>query len=280
MAIPDIPSRFSSVIVRGNAASAHPAALAMVWGGLLADAGGSGRRQADLREVTVSTGTITLIVVILVVVAIVAAVVSMRLRRRGAEEALAGPEYDRLVAEVGPRKARSELLKRRQRVAGLGIKSLSDERRAAYTSQWETAQEQFVDKPAQTVRSAGSLITAVAVDRGYEVADHDQLMADLSVYHGRHLDGYRNAWGTTERSEQATTEDLRQALLDYRALFFDLLESTDEVSGAQDDATAGVPQQRPWKQVTQGRHWKTQRQQNGDATLAESEQTTAAGGNS
>jgi hypothetical protein len=211
-----------------------------------------------------SAGTIILIVVILVIVAVATAVMSTRMRRRVAERNLVGPEYDRLVDEVGPRKARAEFEKRRQRVDGLGIKSLSPERRSAYAGQWDTAQEQFIDRPAQAVNAAGALITAVGVDRGYEVTDHDQFMTDLSVFHGRHLDGYRNARLTTERAEQATTEALRRAMLSYRELFFDLIESSDGGSLAPAQEPDMVPAQSPWKQVTQGRHWKTRQQEDSD----------------
>jgi hypothetical protein len=215
----------------------------------------------------VSAGIIVLIVVVLVVIAAVAAVASMRIRRNAAERKLLGPEYDRLADEVGPRQANEEFDKRRQRVDRLGVKSLSGERRTAYVSQWEAAQEQFIDSPAQAVAAADSLISAVAADRGYEVADHDQLLTDLSVYHGRHLDGYRQARVVTGQGGQATTEDMRQALLGYRGLFFDLLEY-DDLDGTPDDGrsepaeAAEVPAQRPpWKQVTQGLHWKTRQQE-------------------
>jgi hypothetical protein len=223
-----------------------------------------------------SGGIIALIVLILVIVAIAAAVMSVRMRRRADEQSLVGPEYDRLAAEVGPRKAREELEKRRQRVDGLGIRSLSSERRTAYAGQWEVGQEQFVDSPAQAVSVAGALITAVAVDRGYEITDRDQLVTDLSVYHGRHLDGYRHACRATEQAGRATTEDLRRALLDYRPLFFDLLElnpsePADSARPVPGQAAGQVPAQRswkqvtqgrrPWKQVTQGRHWKTRQQE-------------------
>ena len=211
-----------------------------------------------------SAGTIILIVVILVIVAVATAVMSTRMRRRVAERNLVGPEYDRLVDDVGPRKARAEFEKRRQRVDGLGIKSLSPERRSAYAGQWDTAQEQFIDSPARAVNAAGALITAVAVDRGYEVTDHDQLMTDLSVFHGRHLDGYRNARRTTERAEQATTEALRRAMLSYRGLFFDLIESAGGGSLAPAREPDVVPAQSPWKQVTQGRYWKPRQQESSD----------------
>src|SRR5262249_29609387 len=80
-----------------------------------------------------------------------------------------------------------------QRVDGLGITSLSDEKRSAYARRWDAAQERFIDSPAQAVSMADSLVTAVAAERGYQAADDDVLLEDLSVYHRRHLDGYPTA---------------------------------------------------------------------------------------
>ena len=211
-----------------------------------------------------SAGTIIVIVVILVLVAAAAAGASILLRRRAGTRGLHGAEYDRLAGEVGPRKAQAEFAKRRQRVDGLGLKSLSDERRTAYTGQWNVAQEQFVDNPAQSVRAAAAMIAAVTADRGYDVTNHEQLLTDLSVYHGRYLDGYRHARKVAARAAQATTEDMRRALLSHRVLFFDLLESPGYVRpdpGQAPAAPAQVTGQRPGQQITQGRHWKTKRQE-------------------
>lgn len=239
-----------------------------------------------------SAATIIVIVVVLVILAVAAAAASMRINRRRIEHHNYGPEYDRLVREVGPRKADAEFARRRQRVDGLGIRSLSDERRTAFSRQWDAAQEQFIDSPAQSVDAADSLVKAVAAERGYQTADDGQFLADLSVYHGRHLDGYRGARQTAGRTGQVTTEGRRRALLAYRTLFFDLLElpdngaradenraaagnaalsqasadqaATDQAAG-EANANAGQASPRPaWKQATQGMHWKNQRAENDD----------------
>jgi hypothetical protein len=219
----------------------------------------------------VSAGIIIVIVVVLLLVAAAAAVASMLLTRRSAERTMLGAEYRRLADEVGPRKAQAEFAKRRQRVDGLGLKSLSDERKAAYAAQWDVAQEQFIDNPAQSVRAAAAMIAAVTADRGYDVTNHEQLLTDLSVYHGRYLDGYRRARKVAGRAGQATTEDLRQALLGYRVLFFDVLGSPGYVRpepGQAPAAPAQVTGQRPWQQITQGRPRKTRRQDETDGVPA------------
>jgi len=235
----------------------------------------------------VSAATIIVIVVVLVILAVAAAAASMRINRRRIEHHNYGPEYERLVQEVGPRKADAEFARRRQRVDGLGIRSLSDERRTAFSRQWDAAQEQFIDSPAQSVGAADSLVKAVAAERGYQTADDGELLEDLSVYHGRHLDGYRGARLTAGRTGQVTTEGRRRALLAYRNLFFDLLEMPNNGGGREAEgrdaegrapigrASAGrasadqvegdhasedqVPPRPAWRQVTQGMHWKTQR---------------------
>jgi hypothetical protein len=170
---------------------------------------------------------VSYVIVIVVIVVLVALAIALTMRQR-AQRKQVGPEYDRLVREMGPRRAKSEFAKRRQHVAELDIKPLSAERRTAYDTQWLSAQERFIDSPLEAVRSAAGLVTAVASDRGYPVDDDSQLLTDLSVNYGGQLDGYRRARRITEQAEVAETEQLRQALLDHRAMFIELLGPADD----------------------------------------------------
>ena len=102
--------------------------------------------------------TIVIIVIVLVVIAVGGALIA----RQTSQRRQFGPEYDQLVQEVGQRRARSEFAKRQHRVAGLDIKRLSPEQRAAYEARWEAAQEQFIDNPRQATQTAAGLVTAVA----------------------------------------------------------------------------------------------------------------------
>ena len=163
--------------------------------------------------------TIAIIIVVLVVIVAGGALIA----RQTSQRRQFGPEYDQLVNEVGPRQARSEFAKRQKRVAGLDLKRLSPEQRAAYEARWESAQEQFIDNPRQATQTAAGLVTAVAAEVGYPVGDREQLLADLSVNHGKYLDGYRGALRATDQAADGSTEDLRQALLDFRTLFNDLI---------------------------------------------------------
>jgi hypothetical protein len=167
-----------------------------------------------------STGAIVgIIIAVIIVAAIVvlgpALLRQMRMRRQF------GPEYDRLAKELGSRKAAAELTARQRRVDGLGIHPLSAEQQARYNGEWTTLQERFVDAPAAAVTAADTLIWDVMRDRSYPADNKDASVEALSVYHARPLDGYRQAQDIT--TESASTEELRTAMIRYRALFLDLV---------------------------------------------------------
>lgn len=187
-----------------------------------------------------SGGVIIAIVIVLVILAVGVALARRMGVRQSAERRNLGPEYRRLVDKVGTTKANAEYDKRRHRVDGLGIKPLSPEKRTLYSSQWVAAQESFIRSPAQSARAAAALVTAVAAERGYEVADSGQLLEDLSVYYGNQLDRYRSALAATRETGDTPTEQLRQAMLDYRAMFCELAEirDSDEMATATATATA------------------------------------------
>ena len=180
-------------------------------------------RFRHLTEVIMSTGAIIAIVIVAIVVIVVvaAAVAASGGLRRARLRHQFGPEYDRLVQELGSRKkAGAELAARQRRVEALGIHELSPEQQADYSGDWTAVQERFVDTPAEAVAAAGTLIWAVMRDRGYPADDRNASMDVLAVYHARSLEGYRQAQGL--RTESATTEQLREAMIRYRALFEDL----------------------------------------------------------
>jgi hypothetical protein len=91
---------------------------------------------------------------------------------------------------------------------------------ASYSGDWTAVQERFVDTPAEAVAAASTLIWAVMRTRGYPADDRNASMDALSMYHARPLEGYRQAQDL--QTETATTEQLREAMIRYRALFEDL----------------------------------------------------------
>jgi hypothetical protein len=145
---------------------------------------------------------------------------TQRLRRRF------GPEYDRAVERHGTRAAAErELMSRRKRHAELELRELDPRQRERYREQWTAVQEEFVDRPAEAVEQAGRLVTVVMGERGYPTRDFDEQVETLSVEHARTLDHYRRGHEISERAarREAGTEELRQAMVHYRALFEELL---------------------------------------------------------
>jgi FtsZ-interacting cell division protein ZipA len=172
------------------------------------------------------TGLLVAILIVLAVLVVLALLLSRQRRSRKLKEQF-GPEYDRTVAEAGDRKeAEARLQERTERRQQLDIVPLDPTDRDRYVEAWRQTQARFVDEPAEATREADRLITEVMRQRGYPIDDFEQRAADISVDHPQVVDDYRAAQAiasANERSE-ASTEDLRQALVHYRSLFEELLE--------------------------------------------------------
>ncbi|MGH8825714.1 MAG: hypothetical protein ACRDVN_14760 [Jiangellaceae bacterium] len=184
------------------------------------------------------SSTQILVIVLIALVVIVLAGVAWYLVRRQQLQRRFGPEYDRAVAEGDSRlAAERELRERERRHSELELSELSPDARERYTAQWEKIQVRFVDAPENAVGAADELVTQLIADRGYPTDDYAEQLDHLSVEHARTLSNYRDAHEISLRNRegQATTEQLRQAVLHYRSLVADLLG--DEHAGLEADTT-------------------------------------------
>ncbi len=191
-----------------------------------------------------STGAIVAIIVVILIIAALLIAFATSTRRRRLRNRF-GPEYDRAVSEHDNRRdAEAELAQRERRVRELDIRPLTPQARAQYSSEWTAVQEQFVDAPQAAVTGAQTLVSAVLQDRGYPTDAFDQEVADLSVEHAATLDHFRAAHDISQQAGAGTasTEDLRQAMIHYRALFAELLGRPEGgLAGASVAATNGQP---------------------------------------
>ena len=172
----------------------------------------------------------TLIAIIAAIVVLGAALtwVVLEGQRRKRLRARFGSEYDHTVQRSGGRlRAESELEAREKRVKQYEIRPLAPETRTRFAEEWRLIQSRFVDKPTLAVAEADALVTEVMHARGYPMSDFEQRAADISVDHPHVVEHYRAARDIALRSERgdATTEELRQAMVHYRTLFEDLLEA-------------------------------------------------------
>ena len=169
------------------------------------------------------------VIVAIVVIAALGALAYMLMQRRRSEQLQQrfGPEYERLVDDRGDRReAESELQERFTRRQKFDIRELDPAAREDYAARWKQAQGTFVDQPAAAIAEADALVIEVMRDRGYPVAtEFEQRAADVSVDHPEVVEHYRAAHGISQRATggQAGTEDLRQAMVHFRALFAELL---------------------------------------------------------
>ncbi|GAB3585791.1 hypothetical protein GCM10027445_63800 [Amycolatopsis endophytica] len=177
-----------------------------------------------------STPIVILIVVLaIVVIAGIALLARARYRRRRLQERF-GPEYDRAVeGNQSKTAAEKDLAAREKRHSKLDIRPLSDSARQRYRQQWSLVQQQFVDRPGAAILDADRVLTALMAERGYPTEGYEQQHRDLSVEHGRTLDHYRSAHEITQghQKTEASTEDLRRAMVHYRQVFEDLLGEAD-----------------------------------------------------
>lgn len=173
------------------------------------------------------------VLIAIVVVALVAVVVWQALARRrtGRLQEQFGPEYERALGTTDSKQeAEAELQAREERRRQLEIRPLPQASRDRYLQSWQSVQAQFVDDPRAAVASADSLIQSVMAERGYPIEDFDQRAADVSVDHPQVVENYREGHRLAQASAEGSdsTEDLRQAMRHYRALFDELVEPATE----------------------------------------------------
>jgi hypothetical protein len=141
-----------------------------------------------------------------------------------------GSEYERQVEEKGSRaKAEADLAERERRVSKLDIRPLSPADQERFLDRWTKVQATFVDDPARSVDYADALLAEVMTARGYPVNDFDQRAGDISVDHPNVVQHYRAGHDIAIRHSkgEANTDELRQALIHYRALFEELVTSRE-----------------------------------------------------
>ena len=176
------------------------------------------------------------IVIIAAIVIVVALIAWAATRKRRTDELRErfGPEYDRALSRDGGRKeGESELRERVERHDALNIQPLSPDVASRYRQEWRDVQARFVDAPDESLHRADGLITEVMQRRGYPMSDFEQRSADLSVDHAQTVQDYRAAHAVSVQASrgEASTEDQRQAMVHYRALFDDMVGAGSETNG-------------------------------------------------
>jgi hypothetical protein len=186
----------------------------------------------NFSEVSTTQIAIVIAVAVMVVAGIAIYLFFRKRRTKRLRTQFGGTEYTRAVKEGGSRrKAEGVLDERAERVESLHIRPLTPGDRARFVESWAKAQARFVDGPGGAVSEADQLLGDVMSKRGYPVSDFEQRAADISVNHPLVLENYRAAHQIALRQTQgqASTEDLRQAMIHFRTLFEDLIGEPEAV---------------------------------------------------
>ena len=194
-------------------------------------------------DVALLVTIIVVVVVVILLLAIFFAVRRSRARRqeqqreRSREEF--GSEYERTARETGSEEEADRELRRRRGSVERRVEPLSDERREHFEGQWGEVERVFVDNPERSIEMADRTVSDILSERRF-VPDASQSDEEteksLAAMHPDVADDYREArriradvvarsGGSSEGgSEEQSTEDLRQAIGKYRAVYGRLLE--------------------------------------------------------
>jgi len=172
-----------------------------------------------------TTAVIAIVIVAIIVVAVVAWLYSQRRRSAQLRERF-GPEYGHAVEQYGKQgNAEAVLEARQERAERFSVHSLTPEDRARLIPEWRSVETRFVDDPAGAVGAADALVSEVMMARGYPEADFEQRLNDISATNPDLANDYRathNIALSSQRGE-ASTEDLRKAMVTYKNAFENLL---------------------------------------------------------
>ena len=171
---------------------------------------------------------VALVVVALAIIGIVIAIMQHEKKKSLRLQTRFGAEYERVVQEQGTkRKAEAELEKREARVKTLKIQELGATQRERFVAEWNVVQSRFLDHPRGALTEADELMTSLLQARGYPVSGYEEIAADVSVAYPRMIDDYRSAHAVAARTArgEASTEEMRTAMLHYRGLFDELVQT-------------------------------------------------------
>jgi hypothetical protein len=187
---------------------------------------------SERKDMEINNTTLILVAVIFLVIGGLLAVVVNRFQQTKRLKDRFGPEYDRMVHEVGDkRQVENELQARLAHVEQLNIRPLTAEEVNRFALEWQATQTEFVDEPLASLQKADRLIREVMKTKGYPVEDFEQRAADISVDYPDLVTDYRGLHmiAVKEEDDEVSTEEMRQAMVHGRALFEDLVsQETDE----------------------------------------------------
>jgi len=164
-----------------------------------------------------------------------------RMSREMSEEFVAA--YSRALRQLDDQhEAEAEFNLRRDAGNMLVIRPLPTSERTRFADSWRSLQPLFINDPDDAVKEADRLIYDVMQTRGYPMREFAQRAADVSVEYPDIVSHYREVHRLAQRAAdgQATTDEERRALVEYRELFDELLgDGLPDVTPSQSISQTG-----------------------------------------
>ena len=150
----------------------------------------------------------------------------VHVRRKETRIPVSGVDNSKREASVRQQQQESGVEPPAERIEALNIRVLAPSDRAEFVKFWTKVQTTFADDPGSAVRSADQLLGNVMSSRGFPMGNFEQRVAEISVGYPDILDNYRAAHQRALRHMRgrASSEDLRQAMFHYQALFEELIK--------------------------------------------------------
>ncbi|HEX5028070.1 MAG TPA: hypothetical protein VFV56_04575 [Gaiellaceae bacterium] len=146
-------------------------------------------------------------------------------RRRSHLEQRFGPEYQRVVADRGLAGGESHLGRVESEHDELELRDLPRTTRDRYFEEWRQAETRFVSDPRDAARAAERIVARALEERGYPDGEGADIVSLVSVDHPEIADRYRHGRSMLDAVDGAeSTESLRKAMLDFRAVLEDVLQ--------------------------------------------------------
>lgn len=146
-------------------------------------------------------------------------------RRRSHLKDRFGPEYQRAVSDYGVGGAESRLSDIESERRELTLRDLPAATRDRYLDELRQAETRFVSDPRDAARAAERIVARALEERGYPDGEGADIVSLVSVDHPEIADRYRHGRSMLDAVDGAeSTESLRKAMLDFRAVLEDVLQ--------------------------------------------------------
>jgi len=174
---------------------------------------------------------LAVIAILIVVIAVLVLLYVRKGKGKDTPESLRkefGPGFDRPLREPAlEQRVEAQFEHRENQFENINIRDFAPTEHQPFSKRWEAVQACFIESPKAAVTAADELVSSLMRVRGYPSSDFEQRAANVPVDYPRVIESYRAAHEIALRAgrDEATTEELRTAMMHFRSLFGELVHA-------------------------------------------------------